>query len=100
MLAFVSLVLSCMFGTALSDILFNHIDISEAFHKAANSLPTTMLIAKTSTLLTKWMIQISHFYILGGILMIHNFRNALVRDIHLIIAYEPEVDTKEQSEWV
>lgn len=100
MLAFVTLVLSCMFGTVLSEILFNHIDPFGAFYKAINSLATTMLIAKISTLLTQWVIEISHFYLLGGILMIHNFRNALVGYIHVITTYEPETDTKEQSEWV
>ena len=100
MLAFVTLVLSCMLGTFLPETLFNHIGPFEAFYKAINSLPTTMLITKMSTLLTQWVIEISHFYLLGGILMIHNFRNALVRYIHPITAYEPDGDTKDLSEWV
>ena len=78
-MAFVILIVSCTFGTFIPETMFNDLGPFEAFYKAINSLPTNMLTSIMSTELTKWVIRISHFYILGGILMIQNFRNAIVR---------------------
>ena len=99
-MAFVILIVSCTFGTFIPETMFNDLGPFEAFYKAINSLPTNMLTSIMSTELTKWVIRISHFYILGGILMIQNFRNAIVRDKHLKMACEPRGNTKDHSEWV
>ena len=99
-MAFVILVFSCMLGTFIPETMFNDIGLFEAFSKAINSLPNNMLTTTMSTELTKWVIHISHFYLLGGIMMIQNFRNAIVTDQHIKVAYESRYNTKDLSEWV
>ena len=84
-----------MFGTLIQETLFDGIDFFNASSKALSSLHTNMLTNMMSTELTKWVVQTSHFYILGGIMMLGNFRNDLVRYINLISATNPKGDTKD-----
>ena len=80
--------------------LSNDVGFLEAFYKAINSLPTNMLTSIMSTELTKWVIRISHFYILGGILMVKNVRNAIVKGKHLKMRCQPQGNTKDVLAWV
>lgn len=100
MWALVTLVLSCMLGVLIPEIYINHIGLFEAFTKAINSLPINMLTSAMSTEITKWVIQKSHFYMLGGILMLKNVRNAFMEDMNTITAYKPNGGTNDLSAWV
>lgn len=99
-MAFVVLTVSCMFGTFISETMYNDMDLIETFYKAINSLPTNMLTSFMSTQLTKWVIHCSHFYLIGGVLMIQQFRNATVRGTQLKIRCKPRSTTKGHIEWV
>ncbi len=97
---FVFLLIACMFGTLIQETLFNDTGLFNATSKALSSLHTNMLTNMMSTELTKWVVQKSHFYILGGIFMLGNFRKNLARYINLISANNPKGDTEEVREWV
>lgn len=92
---FVFLLIACVFGTLIQETLFNDIGLFNAFSKAFSSLHTNMLTNVMSTELTKWVVHKSHFYILGGIMMLGNFRNNLARYVNLISANNPKGNTKD-----
>lgn len=99
-MAFVLLILNCMSGTLIQETLSNDKGFFESLNVTVNSLPQTMLISKLSTVLTEWVIQSTHFWILGGILMIKNFRYAIVRGTHLRLKCKSRGNTKDHIEWV
>ncbi len=96
-MAFVLLIVSCVFGVFIPETMFNDMVPIKAFYKAIKSLPANMLTSFMSTQLAKLVIQLSRFYILGGILMV---RNTIVRSMRLRMRYNQRSNTKEHSEWV
>ena len=81
-----------MVAAYLEQTLFNNTGHFEALYKAIDSLPISMLTGIMSTQLTKWGIDISQYFIYGGIDMLKPHSNAP------IIVYQPKAKSGTQGE--
>lgn len=99
-MAFAEFVLTCTLNAYFQEILCSNTGTFEAFYRAINSLPATMLTETMSTQLIKWGIDMSQYFLEGGIRMLQNLRDSLGKEKQLKAANGIQDTAKDRSAWV